>query len=245
MPLESAAQFHAVETPVATPAVASFAPEAAVNPGETRRDNRLPGFGGEHGLIFPFVARLLWYATYLSPVKSFNLSPVAADLFVLGCWTTEILLAVSLSWWGHSVAALRVVAYAFFAYRLLDLLLLLGSFLLVGFYRHKTRWPFRRGLTLVVFNSVEILFLYGGLFYLINFDCPIAAEMNRPLDHLIDGVYFSVVTASTLGYGDFQPRGWLIRMMAMSESLFVLLVLLVVIGSFKGVSFRLRDTDES
>jgi hypothetical protein len=207
--------------------------------------HHVPKFGGDHGIIYPAIAHVLWYATYLSPVKAFNLSATGADLWLICCWIVETIIAVVLSTVDEAPLPAKVFMYFFVTYRLFDLLLILAAFLILGFYREKTRWPFRRGLTLVLCNTFEIFFLYGTLFFLLSRDCPVAAEMHPPFCHVLEGVYFSIVTASTLGYGDFHPKGWLVRFLATSQSVFVLLVLIIVIGSFKGASFRVRDVDES
>jgi hypothetical protein len=70
------------------------------------------------------------------------------------------------------------------------------------------------------FVKVELLFLF---FAIMSFGCGYTALskidplfFNQPLDW-IDGLYFSVVTIATVGYGDLVPLGKLARLTTISE----------------------------
>jgi len=201
----------------------------------------LPPFGGGYGFIYPLTARALWYATYITPIKTFNLSATATDIVILAFLLIECAIAFLIdptSW-------LRFTAYGFVAYRLLDIYVVLSAMLILGFYRSREDWPMRRGLLLVLVNVIEVFFMYGVLFYLLAQDMPTVAKMNIPLDNLWDAVYFSFVTGTTVGYGELHPIGWLARLLAMSESCLFLIVFLNLLAHFKGSAWATVDADKS
>ncbi len=58
----------------------------------------------------------------------------------------------------------------------------------------------------------------------------------KPVENFIDYFYFSVVTATTLGYGDIVPSGWLIKLISIIEVTFgvvFLTAILTVILAFR------------
>lgn len=84
--------------------------------------------------------------------------------------------------------------------------------------KYKTR---RRILTLifaVIFVHIVEISIFGGFYYwLTNTGDHGALVANRPLQ-LLDEVYFSAVTYTTLGLGDIVPTG-AIRMLVAAEAL--------------------------
>jgi hypothetical protein len=50
--------------------------------------------------------------------------------------------------------------------------------------------------------------------------------------HFFDFLYFSVVTATTLGYGDIQPSSWQAKSMVMLQVLLALHIVVVGFGSY-------------
>jgi len=69
-----------------------------------------------------------------------------------------------------------------------------------------TNWkrPVISWIFLVFFIFPLLYFIFGGI-----------TKVSSPLDYL----YFSIVTATTLGYGDLQPIGWC-RLIASTEAIF-------------------------
>jgi hypothetical protein len=53
-------------------------------------------------------------------------------------------------------------------------------------------------MLLLFFNYLEIAFAYA-VFYSID------RYLNRPFFHWFDAIYFSIVTSSSIGYGDYYP----------------------------------------
>ncbi|MFY7733630.1 MAG: potassium channel family protein [Bacteroidia bacterium] len=57
---------------------------------------------------------------------------------------------------------------------------------------------YKRSMMLLFLNYLEIIFAYGVLYSLGNY-------LNKPFVHWFDAVYFSTITSSSIGYGDFFP----------------------------------------
>lgn len=57
---------------------------------------------------------------------------------------------------------------------------------------------YKRSMILLFFNYFEIVFSFAVLYSLR--DC-----LNKPFLHWFDAIYFSVITSTSIGYGDFFP----------------------------------------
>lgn len=57
---------------------------------------------------------------------------------------------------------------------------------------------YRRSLILLFVNYAELVFGYAVLYSM-------PATLNREFSHWFDAIYFSAVTAATIGYGDYYP----------------------------------------
>jgi hypothetical protein len=57
---------------------------------------------------------------------------------------------------------------------------------------------YRRSMLLLFFNYIEIVFSFAVIYKRGNY-------LNHPFHHWFDPIYYSFVTASSIGYGDFYP----------------------------------------
>jgi hypothetical protein len=57
---------------------------------------------------------------------------------------------------------------------------------------------YKRSMMLLFLNYLEIIFAYGVLYSLGNY-------LNKPFLHWFDAIYFSTITSSSIGYGDYFP----------------------------------------
>ncbi|NHZ85598.1 MAG: hypothetical protein GWP19_06930 [Planctomycetia bacterium] len=78
----------------------------------------------------------------------------------------------------------------------------------------------------VIFNSVLLILIYSCSYYKVGIYNDASGEIVKEIGQ---SIYFSIVTFTTLGYGDFNPTGW-IKFVAASEALFgaILIALFVV-----------------
>lgn len=68
-------------------------------------------------------------------------------------------------------------------------------------------WEYGRKPHRIIYLSIAIIFLFGLIFW-INNDL-ISANTAVKTFNFGDSLYFSTITFTTLGYGDFSPTGWL------------------------------------
>jgi voltage-gated potassium channel len=86
-------------------------------------------------------------------------------------------------------------------------------------------WPFRRAYRGLVFlaNSPRMLMLSYGFLIVV---CGLLYRVFEGDVSIGDALWWAVVTASTVGYGDISPESWQARLMA---ALLISLMILVVI----------------
>jgi len=80
---------------------------------------------------------------------------------------------------------------------------------------------------------------YLGLFLSVPAHAPNFSVHASTLEHILDSLYFSVVTATTIGFGDIVPQGFS-KLLTMIQSTMALLVFTVLVG--KLVSQRQDQT---
>jgi len=91
----------------------------------------------------------------------------------------------------------------------------------------------------VVYISVSLLF--GFLYYFFDsLDFKTATGSDK--GHLLDYIYFSVVTFTTIGYGDIVPKDGVGQIMVLIESCFEL-IFFPVFGGFIAYKFLQRPND--
>jgi hypothetical protein len=89
------------------------------------------------------------------------------------------------------------------------------------------KWPF--GGLLV--SLVVVILLFATAFYFLSFyDEGIVATAGKPKEiSFLDSLYFSIVTVSSLGYGDFRPEG-LGRLFAVIEVILGLVIIALIVA---------------
>lgn len=97
--------------------------------------------------------------------------------------------------------------------------------------RYKSKWGLRstnRAIILALINYFELIV---GFAYLYMFSGSIASNstiLGKPLESL----YFSFVTITTLGYGDFSPVKPLGQILVIVETMMGVILLVLIIGTY-------------
>lgn len=171
-------------------------------------------------LVFTRSLSLLHIARVLCKCMS---GSVISELYVV-VW---FVLVLSL-WILHDWVTVWV-AIALVAYRLVDGLNYRLCIVFVD--RYKQGWGLRslnRSLILLFINYLEIVFgfavLYLGTASIGNRGIPVAGRLNA--------LYFSVVTVTTLGYGDMTPLDATGRILTATETIVGFVLVVLVMGSF-------------
>ncbi|QPB84184.1 hypothetical protein CWC22_014770 [Pseudoalteromonas rubra] len=79
--------------------------------------------------------------------------------------------------------------------------------------------------------NFSILFYSSQVIFLLRYDVPL---FTRPLEGFFDSLYFSVVTITTLGYGDVHPSHLFSKLLVMYEVFTGLLLLAVAFAIYIG-----------
>lgn len=218
---------------------------APQEPSGQNEQSYTPEFGSLLGLWYPLIWRVLGLNRFFSPSMWLPVqSGLAIDLYLAGWWLIEIVSVLSLEIHGAWTTCLGLLVCFTFLFRLVDILFVVLSLLLKGFYRDPRGLKSTARLTLLtMFNALEIMFLFGALYRGFALRHPNAARFNDELAGLFDAMYPSVVTATTLGYGELRPIGWLSRLFAMGESCLMLLVVVVLIGFLRQEGWRPPDLE--
>ena len=106
--------------------------------------------------------------------------------------------------------------------------------------RHDPNWMLRspdRSLILLLVNYFEIVAGFAILYIATGSagDCPSPFSVPTECTLItcpLDGFYFSLVTITTLGYGDFAPIGSFGRILSVLETSMGLIWIVVVIATF-------------
>lgn len=97
----------------------------------------------------------------------------------------------------------------------------------------RSKWgpySFNRSLIFLFVNYWQIVIGFAYLY--LHFGRVCHSDCTNPITSAWDALYFSVVTITTLGYGDMRPTSWFGRLLASIEPIMGILLLIVVVGLF-------------
>ena len=141
------------------------------------------------------------------------------ESWVLG-WTVIALVGLVLvsgisdlsGWWNY-------IILAFGLYRTYELVAYQINVTFLAEYRNKKRrredqsvrqyalHGYRRLVLLSIHNYIEVLLWFAAIYAAFSDQFRIESG-DIALNHFVGALYFSVVTMTTLGYGDITPLGW-------------------------------------
>lgn len=158
------------------------------------------------------------------------------DLYVL-VWL--IVLSVALLASDHIEEWVVFLA----AYRIMDIVIYRIYFLLVK--SQAEPWSIstlRRSFLIVSINFCETIIAYALLYLRVGHIVGTTADTQQPLGR-IAALYYSAVTATTLGYGDFVPGDSLSRILVVSQLFTTILFLIFLIPALISIfSTETRDS---
>jgi len=135
--------------------------------------------------LFPGV-----YIKYWAAKISYEYQDLAMDVYVLAKVTFPILILKN--HWQENQLLIWILTYV-----LCETVLYIPTLIFASDLFSKPR-SYKRSMLLLFFNYLEIVISFGVFYTLGN-------NMNKPFVHWFDSVYFSVVSANSIGFGDYYP----------------------------------------
>lgn len=84
---------------------------------------------------------------------------------------------------------------------------------------------YKRSMLLLFLNYIEIVVSFGVLYTLGN-------NMNVPFEHWFDSIYFSVVSANSIGFGDYYPITTYAKVLVSIQAMFFLSFVVLFLNFF-------------
>ncbi|TDE05639.1 potassium channel family protein [Flavobacterium hiemivividum] len=163
-------------------------------------------------LFFPGI-----YIKYLVAKKGAEYEDLAVDFYVL--LKVAFPLLILMNHWQNNHLVLEIMAYV-----MLETILYIPTLIFASDLFSKPR-SYKRSMLLLFFNYIEMVFGFAVLYSFAN-------NFNKPFTHWFDAIYFSTVTASTIGYGDFHPVDPFGKFLVSAQSMIVLMFVVLFLNFF-------------
>ncbi|ENA1764261.1 potassium channel family protein [Flavobacterium psychrophilum] len=160
-------------------------------------------------LLFPGI-----YIKYFANKKGSEYQDLALDVYILAKVMFPFMILINE--WQHNIYIIFVMTYV-----LLETVLYIPTLIFASDLFSRPR-SYKRSMLLLFFNYMEIVLAFAVLYSCGNY-------LNKDFTHWFDALYFSIITSSSIGYGDFYPvtifGKFLVSMQALLFLFFVILFL--------------------
>jgi hypothetical protein len=163
-------------------------------------------------LIFPGV-----YIKYLSSKRHFEYQDISMDIYVMFKLFFPLLILRN-NWQEHTFLVYIMV------YFLVETVLYIPTLIFASDMLSRPR-SYRRSMLLIFFNYLEIVCAFAVLYTLGN-------NMNKPFTHWFDSIYFSIITANSVGYGDYFPITTYAKFLVSIQAMFFLTFVVLFLNFF-------------
>jgi hypothetical protein len=163
-------------------------------------------------LLFPGI-----YIKYLANKKGPQYVDLSLDCYVLLKVLFPIMILIN--HWQVNNFVIYVMVYVF-----LETILYIPTLIFASDTFSKPR-SYRRSMLLLFFNYLEIVFVYAVLYTCGNY-------LNKPFHHWFDAIYFSIITSSSIGYGDYFPITTYGKFLVSSQALLFLFFVVLFLNFF-------------
>lgn len=163
-------------------------------------------------LFFPGV-----YIKYLACLKGYEYRDLALDFYILLKVTFPLLILIN--HWQNYPFVIWIMVYV-----LLETVLYIPTLIFASDLFSKPR-SYKRSMLLLFLNYLEIVFAFGVLYSCDNY-------LNKPLENWFDAVYFSTITSSSIGYGDYYPVTTVGKMLVSAQALLFLFFVVLFLNFF-------------
>ena len=163
-------------------------------------------------LLFPGI-----YIKYFSSKKGIEYQDLAIDSYILLKVTFPIVILMNQ--WYTSQWIIILMTYLF-----LETIFYIPTLIFASDLFSRPR-SYRRSMLLLFFNYLEIVFAYAVFYSCGNY-------LNKPFQHWFDAVYFSIITSSSIGYGDFHPVMTMGKFLVSTQALLFLFFIVLFLNFF-------------
>ena len=163
-------------------------------------------------LLFPGV-----YIKYLANKKGYEYQDLALDFYVL--LKVAFPLTILINHWQNEKILIGIMVYV-----LLETILYIPTLIFASDLFNKPR-SYKRSMLLLFFNYFEIVLSFAVLYSIGN-------QMNVPFQHWFDAVYFSVITCSSIGFGDYYPVTTYGKILVSMQAMFFLSFVVLFLNFF-------------
>ena len=136
-------------------------------------------------LLFPGVYIKFWFSR-----KNYEYQDIAMDFYIL----LKMLFPIYIL--KNNLQDQNIFIYIM-VYVLVETVLYIPTLIFASDMLSRPK-SYKRSMLLLFLNYLEIVFAFAVLYTL-------GDNMNKPFTHWFDAVYFSIITANSVGYGDYYP----------------------------------------
>ncbi|WP_333600385.1 potassium channel family protein [Flavobacterium sp.] len=163
-------------------------------------------------LLFPGL-----YIKHYSHKIGFEYQDLTMDIYVLLKVAFPLLILMN-HWQGNAVLVTLMI------YVLFETVLYIPTLIFASDMLSRPR-SYKRSMLLLFFNYIEIVFSFGVLYSCGN-------NMNHPFTGWYDPIYFSMVTSSSIGFGDYVPITTYAKVLVSIQALFFLSFVVLFLNFF-------------
>jgi hypothetical protein len=163
-------------------------------------------------LVFPGV-----YIKYIYSRKNYEYQDIAMDFYII----LKLLFPIYIL--KNNLQDQNILIYIM-VYVLLETVLYIPTLIFASDMLSRPR-SYKRSMLLLFLNYLEIVFSFAVLYTL-------GDNMNKPFTHWFDAIYFSIITANSVGYGDFYPITTFAKVLVSIQAMFFLSFVVLFLNFF-------------
>lgn len=170
--------------------------------------------------LFLASSQFLFPGIYIKQIaikKGAGFQDLILDSYVLIKVIMPLLILIN-SWQSQKIVVYLLV------YFLIETLLYVPTLIFASDSFSRPR-SYKRSMLLLFFNYLEIVFSYAVLYSCGNY-------LNAKFYHWFDAIYFSIITSSSIGYGDFYPVTLYGKVLVSTQALIFLIFVVLFLNFF-------------
>ncbi len=170
--------------------------------------------------LFLAVTQFVFLGVYIKHFfgkKGIGYQELAVDVFVL----FKVLFPFTIAYAG---AQHNTILYALMVWLLLETVLYLATLVFASDIFSRPR-SYRRSMLLMFLNYLQIVFSYAVIYAR-------GGYLNMPFGHWFDSIYFSFVTSSTVGYGEYYPVNYAGKLLVSTQVMIFFIIVVMFLSFF-------------